>query len=195
MAQSLSDPPDTETETAEAWRRARADYERGVSAPVTAERYGLHVRTLRRHAAREGWRRPPPPSTFHARMAGERPPPFAGEPVTLEQLTETDPELAMFSDAHEFEVGELLLNPDPQRLGRFAFRRAAEAAARGAVAEAGGWMRLVTQVGRASDRLSRELRPVSSADLMRARYAAELRAVFEAAEDEADEAAAPGPEA
>ena len=108
---------------------------------------------------------------------------FAGEPPDGEAMLDADPELAMFVEAHTFEVGELLLNPDAARLSRFAFRRAAEAAARGAAAEAGGWLRLVSQLDRARPRLERDMQPFSDADQIRARYAADLRAAYESTQD------------
>lgn len=42
---------------AEIWSVARADYLSGESAPVVAERHGLSLRSLRRRASLEGWRR------------------------------------------------------------------------------------------------------------------------------------------
>lgn len=166
----------------EAWRRAREDYERGVSAPVCAERHGLRPRTVRHRAAEECWRRPPRPSTFRAGWGAGPPPAFAGEPATADDLADEIPELSMFTDAAAFEVGELLLHPDPARMSRFAFRRAAEAAARGAAAEAAGWMRLVSHLQRLRGPLERDLGPISAADALRADYAANLRRAY-AAED------------
>lgn len=175
----------------EAWRRARLDYAAGVSGPVAAERHGLNARTLRRRAAAEGWTaqrsaggRASRTGSWHAMMLDAPPPLFAGEPATPDEAADGDPELRMFVDAHSFEVGELLMHPEPARLGRFAFRRAAEAAAKGAVAEAGAWMRLAAQVGRAADKLDRAMHPVRGADLLRARYAAQLRAAADGALDD-----------
>lgn len=164
----------------EAWRRARADYERGVSAPVCAERHGLAERTVRRRAAAEGWRKPARLESFHAYMLNRPPPALAGEPLSQEELLEGNPDLEPFVAAHSYEVGELLLDPAPSRLQRFAFRRAAEAAAAGAATEAGAWMRLAVQTGRARDQLERDAFAFHPADLMRARYAADLRAAAEA---------------
>lgn len=191
MTQSPNDQthPQAETPEADAWRRCRTDYERGVSAPVAAERHGLAARSVRRRAAAEDWRKPAPPASLWAEVHGARPA-LAGSPPTQEEEFAEHPGLEAFVDAHTFEVGELLLNPQPTALSRFAFRRAAEAAVRGAAAEAGAWMRLAAQVGRAADKLERAGRNFSPADYMRATYAAQLREVWESRSgDEEDEAA------
>ncbi len=47
---------------------------------------------------------------------------LAGEPMSGEEAVARDPELEDFVAAHSFEVGELLLKPDADRLSRFAFR-------------------------------------------------------------------------
>jgi len=175
-AQGVPEPAPVCTE--EAWRRAREDYERGVSAPVCAERHGLRPRTVRHRAAMEAWRRPPRPESFRAGWGVGPPPAFAGEPGRVGEMDHEAPELSMFAGASAFEAGELLLQPDPARMSRFAFRRAAEAAARGAAAEAAGWMRLVGHVQRLRGALARDLGWVSEADRLRADYAAQLRAAY-----------------
>ncbi|CAN5362993.1 hypothetical protein BH09PSE2_BH09PSE2_09170 [soil metagenome] len=119
------------------WAAARASYAAGCSTPVVAERHGLNERTVRRRAAEEDW------AGLRRRVRHPSAGLFAGEPTSAESELERDPELAPFVAAHSFEVGELLMNPKPERLSRFAFRRSAEAAAGGAPAEALGWMRLV----------------------------------------------------
>ena len=159
------------------WAAARQSYLRGFSTPVVAERHGLNARTVRRRAAKEGWaemRRRLVAGLEERRRAGV----LAGEPLSGEEAVARDPELEDFVAAHSFEVGELLLKPDADRLSRFAFRRAAEMAAEGRPQEAGVWMRLVAQAGRAADHLERLSRPFSPAEHMRAQYAAQLRDVF-----------------
>lgn len=175
------------------WAAARRSYLDGCSTPVIAERHGLNERTVRRRAAQEGWvemrrRDRAAPQGRAAETLARGAPAFAGEPVTADAELERDPNLQDFVAAHSYEVGELLLNPRPDRLSRFAFRRSAEAAASGAATEALAWMRLVSAVDRAYDRLDRASRPFSAADYMRASYAAQLQDVFEgkAEDDEAE---------
>jgi len=168
----------------ETWADARADYENGVSTPVVAERYGLGERQVRRRAFNEGWKKPR--RSFPRSFAGIPP----GE---VEELAR-DPNLQPFVDAHSYEVGELLMLPTADRLSRFGFRRAAEAAGAGRIAEAQAWMRLVAQVNRLQPKLDRQQRPFNEADYIRAEFAAQLREAFEAKlapeEDEAEEDAA-----
>lgn len=158
-----------------AWTRARADYVAGCSAAVVAERYGLHERTVRRRAAAEGWRADRPPAR------PERDPFFpslsrmAGEPPTDSEAFAAHPDLEPFVAAHSHEIGQLLLCPGPERLSRFAFRRATEAAARGAPSEAVTWMRLVQTLARTQDHLEQAARPFAAADYLRAEFAARLR--------------------
>ena len=180
------------------WAAARRSYLDGCSTPVVAERHGLNERTVRRRAAQEGWagmRRGgerPTPSEIAEALLARRPPVFAGEPASAERELARDPNLEPFVVAHSFEVGELLLEPRPERLARFAFRRSAEAASAGAATEALAWMRLVQAVDRARDRLDRASRPFSEADYIRASYAAQLREAFEGGPQEGE--AAPAPE-
>ena len=176
----------------EAWRHARDDYEAGVSIPVAADRHGLAERSLRRRAQVEGWRRPglPPMERRYAMLAGE--------PRSVDEVIEDNPMMGPFVEAHSWEVGELLMRPEPERLQRFAFRRAAECAASGAAVEAAGWLRLVTQVARVRRQLEEAAHGYNPADLMRAHYAAGLFADLDDDEDDvADEgegdAAAPAP--
>jgi len=49
-------PPNTRR-SSEIWAAVRADYEAGASAAVVAERYGIPLRTVQRHAMAEDWRR------------------------------------------------------------------------------------------------------------------------------------------
>ena len=159
------------------WAAARASYLMGSSTPVVAERHGLNERTVRRRAAKEGWaqmRRRVLEAEAERRRLGA----LVGEAQSAEEAFADNSELEDFVAAHAFEVGELLLRPDADRLSRFAFRRAAEMAAQGRPQEAGAWMRLVGQVGRAAERLNEMRYTFSPADHMRAQYAADLRAAF-----------------
>ena len=154
----------------EAWRRARADYEAGLSIPLAAARHGLAERTVRRRAQTEGWNSPglPPLERRWAMLAGE--------PVRADEIVDKNPMMAPFVEAHTWEVGELLMRPDPERMSRFAFRRAAECATRGAAVEAAGWLRLVTQVARVRRQLEQDAHGYNPADLLRAQYAAGIYA-------------------
>ena len=156
----------------EAWRRARADYEGGISIPVAADRHGLAERSVRRRAQLEGWRRGLPPMDRRLQL-------LAGERRTAEEAIEQNPMMEPFVEAHTWEVGELLMRPEPERLQRFAFRRAAECATAGAAVEAATWLRLVTQVARVRRQLEQDSRRYNPADAMRAHYAAGLFAADE----------------
>ena len=179
------------------WAAARRSYLDGCSTPVIAERHGLNERTVRRRAAQEGWaetrrRGRATPAGLAAELLARKPPVFAGEPASAESEVERDPNLEPFIQAHSYEVGELLLKPQPDRLSRFAFRRSAEAAAAGAAGEALAWMRLVQAVDRAYDRLDKASRPFSAADYMRASYAEQLREAFEGEVDDGEDAGETG---
>jgi hypothetical protein len=132
-------PPFTERPPeAEVWRRARQDYLGGDSAPVVAERYGLTERSVRRHAAAEGWRRAdvePASLTLDAPW-GVRPPRSRG------QIIEENPEYAEIDAARQHDRFNLLFSPDPDSLKGFAFRRACEAASMERPAEAAAWLRV-----------------------------------------------------
>lgn len=164
-----------------AWKRAHADYVAGCSCGVIAERYGVDERTVRRHVRAESWRhdRPehlrglrlkPPEPDIAPEVAWE-----AGEPMTAEAQLNEDPDLRLFMAAHNHEVSQLLMRPGPQRLSRFAFRRASEAAADGRPAEAGSWMRLVKDIARTEDHMLKSALPFGAAEYMRAGFAARLR--------------------
>ena len=157
----------------------------GCSTPVVAERHGLNERTVRRRAAAEDW------ASLRRRVWSPSASLFAGEPPCAEEELEREPQLEPFVAAHSFEVGELLMNPQPERLSRFAFRRSAEAAASGAAAEALSWMRLVQALDRVHERLERAGRPFNAADYLRAHYAESLRARFEGEPEGEGAAAAP----
>lgn len=159
------------------WEAARADYEAGSSAPVVAERHGLGERTVRRRASAEGWRRPVRSGAgpdglaqLYARVAAG----LARPDVSADDECELDPDLDAMVQDHAFEVGRLLLEPTPERLSRFAFRRAAECAARGAAAETAAWLRVCNAIDRSEKSLERTARPVNLGDYMRAHLCREL---------------------
>lgn len=164
------------------WELIHADYVAGCSATVLAERYGLSERTVRRRAARDGWRydrpehlqglRTGPADESFRRLTRS----LAGEPPSADEALDDSPDLELFTAAHDHEIAQLLLRPAPERLSRFAFRRAAECAAEGKPAEAGAWMRLVTSVSRTEGWMRNAGRPFAHADWLRAGYAADLRA-------------------
>lgn len=175
------------------WAAARRSYVEGCSTPVVAERHGLNERTVRRRAAAEDWpalrRARSPGATLWGAALG-RAPTYAGEPLTPEEASASAPQIEPFTIARNFEVGELLLRPEPERLARFAFRRSAEAAAQGAAAEAVSWMRLVASIERSRGELDRVLRSHDPADAIRASYAEAVRRYWEdqeRAEAEMDE--------
>lgn len=159
----MTNPP--KRPSTEVWASARADYLAGISAPVVAERYALSERTLRRRASAEGWRRedlevialdPPPPWDT----------PFQDKDVMLDE----NPELAEVTAARESNQLLLLFNPEPHDLRRFAFRKAAAAAATDLPQEALVWMRLAQLVDRCGDRIDRDSRCFSDVDMLRAAY-------------------------
>lgn len=97
---------------ADVWVLAREDFRRGASPPLIAERRGLHVRTLQRRAAAEGWREAPVPESPVSRS------PLAVLDRVLGRLNadaelERRPELRPFVEAHSYEVDQLLLHPRP----------------------------------------------------------------------------------
>ncbi len=149
------------------WAAARRSFLGGASLPLAAERHGVNLRTLQRRAAAEGWREAAAAQrrALEGRLGGPDP----------EAELAANPELAAFVEAHGFEVGQLLLEPTPDRLARFAFRKAGECAAAGEPVAAQAWMRLTQGVLHAGPRLDRLRLPFAEADYMRAMYAAALR--------------------
>ncbi len=147
------------------WSRAREDYLSGVSAPVVAERYGVSQRTLRRRAAAEGWRR-----TDRTTIGMEETPPWSQGCLTRDEAVERFPELAEVEHARTDEVFDLLFDPEPAHLRRFAFRQAAEAAALARPAEAVVWMRLFQALERSGETVDRDARPFRRQDYLRASY-------------------------
>lgn len=149
------------------WAAARLSFISGASLPVVAERHGLNIRTVQRRAQAEKWKA----LKEAARPSLSR---ALGRPSAAEEL-ESKPDLHAFVTATTYEVGQLLMEPTPNGYVAFAFRKSVEAAAQGAVAEAQGWMRLVSTVQRAARDLDRQRLPFSEADYIRAMYAAGLR--------------------
>ncbi|MDP3403955.1 MAG: hypothetical protein Q8S03_04635 [Brevundimonas sp.] len=171
--------------TAELWAMARADFTSGVSAAVVAERYGISLRSVRRRAALEGWRR----GDFMPGTLGP-PPPWMRSPETRTEAVADDPALEEVDEAESTARFALLFNPEPRALRRFAFRRAAESAAVDRPQEATAWMRLVQLAHRCGDRVERDGQPFRDIDYIRAAY---LRRAGEAfPEDEEVEEGAAG---
>ncbi|NJC40382.1 hypothetical protein GGQ87_000640 [Brevundimonas alba] len=156
----MTSDPENPAPPSDLWTVARDDYLAGCSAPVVAERYGLPLRTLRRRAAVEGWRRADQPAPeFDAWTAGG---------LTREAAIEQFPELADVERAVCDDQVRLLIDPDQKHLRQFAFRRAAEAAALSKPAEAVVWMRLVQSLEQTGDRIDSEGRPFRRQDYLRA---------------------------
>lgn len=155
--------PEIPDRTADLWTRARADYLAGHSAPVVAERYGLSLRSLRRRAADDGWRRSdsPPPDLELPRFRD-----LAS--WSRQKGLEHFPELEGVEQESLAARFELLVDPDQQNFRRFAFRQAAEAAAMSRPAEAVTWMRLVQTLERTGDRIDREAGRFREQDYIRA---------------------------
>jgi len=106
-------PPATEI-----WRRARAAYLTGDSAPVVAERYGLSERSVRRRASMEGWRR--------CDVDPRDPPPWSRpEPMTRSDFIASQPEYRKLAAACDTDSFLLLFAPAMDDFRRIAFRRAA----------------------------------------------------------------------
>ncbi|GAA0636259.1 hypothetical protein GCM10009101_03830 [Brevundimonas lenta] len=141
----------------ETWAEAREDYLAGVSTGVIAERYGLTDRSVRRRAAQEGWRREARPRQRY-RNLGDR----------IDNEIEALPELTDILDVNNQDMHDLLFLPDGVNMCRFAFRRAAEAAALDSPNEAAAWMRLVHLTVRVRTQIDVDVRPFSRADYLRA---------------------------
>lgn len=160
----LSSSPASRTPP-EIWAAARADYVSGISAPVVAERYGLSERNLRRRASAEGWRREDmEPIVMDPPPAWDRP------PRDRDDILAENPELEEVTAAGENARFSLLFSPEPHDLRRFAFRRAAEAAAMDAPQQAVVWMRLAQLADRCGDRIDRDARIFKDVDMLRAAY-------------------------
>lgn len=156
-------PPFTERlPEAEIWRRARQDYLGGDSAPVVAERYGLSVRSVQRHAARHGWRR----VDVRPELEIEGPTPIW--PPNRARLLRENPDIAEAQAERDGESVKLLLFPHVDDLREFAFKRACEAAALGQPSQAAAWMRL--------QRLVEQCRPIDDPESKHFAPAVHLRA-------------------
>ncbi|RZJ04809.1 MAG: hypothetical protein EON89_06480 [Brevundimonas sp.] len=149
---------------ADFWASVQADYLGGMTAPVLAERYRVSVRTIRRRAAEEGWRRA---DRSPAEQSSVWRPLFNRE-AALERF----PELADLEQEQAEDAIDLLFYPTQQTLRCFAFRRAAEAAALGRPTEAGAWMRLVASLHVTGERIDADMRPFREAEYLRATYRA-----------------------
>lgn len=161
----------------ETWAAARADYETGAALRIVAERHGLNIRTLSRHARDEGWQPPRVPAEEAYRVA----------------LGRRDYDPAAFNEgvaaAYRLDRDEeaLLLRPDTHGLCRFAFRRAAECASVSGPTEAMAWIRLAQATARLRRHVDVDVHPMSEADYRRIAALARLEtdaelAAFEAAE-------------
>ncbi len=148
-------PPNTRRST-ETWAAARADYEAGASAAVVAERYGIPLRTVRRHALAEDWRREDGPAVYARRL------------LQLRHDLAAPPELAAIEDLNQEDAYELLFVPNAVGLAGFAFRRAAESAALGGPAESAAWLRVAHLAQRLGPRHDIGHDPFSAADQLRA---------------------------
>lgn len=166
---------------AEVWDTARADYEAGCSIRIVAERHGLNIRTVSRHAREGRWQAPSiPAAEAFAEAIGKRRyrPSAFDENLTVNHVVERDAE-------------DLLLCPDSVSLCQFAFRRAAESASVAGPTEALAWIRLAEATARLRSRVDIDIRPMSQADYRRvAALAGEESDAFLAAV----QAAGPDPE-
>ena len=158
----------------EAWRRARLDYENGVTGPVAAERHGLNARTLRRRAAAEGWRKRPPPGLDRLLGLDGAGPLRCAPPASEAEMIDDNATLSPFVAANSLEIGAMLMLPRPEALARFAFRRSVEAASKGAPHETAQWLRVVEQLRRTEALLDPLTAPVSPADCARALLAEQM---------------------
>lgn len=167
----------------ETWAAARADYEAGAALRIVAERHGLNIRTLSRHAHDEGWRAPRIPAAEAYGCARGR---LDYDPTAFNEA------LAV-AHAHDRDEEALLLCPDTQGLCRFAFRRAAECAGVSGPTEAMAWIRLAQATARLRRYVDVDVRPMSEADYRRMAALARLEtdaelSAFEAAESRDEEA-------
>lgn len=148
-------PPHTRRPTS-VWAAARTDYEAGASAAVVAERYAIPLRTVRRHALAEDWRREDGPAVYARRLH------------QLRLDLGGRPELAAIEDLNNEDSYELLFVPNAPGLAGFAFRRAAESAALDGPAESAAWLRVAHLAERLGNRHDVGRDPFSAADHLRA---------------------------
>ncbi len=155
MTQSL--PPPHTRRPLEDWAAARADYEAGCSMRIVAERHGLNIRTVSRHARVEGWRSPRIEAAEAWAMANDRSaydPEAFSESIAVGHIADRDDEL-------------LLLRPDSVGLCRLAFRRAAECAAVSGPTEALAWIRLAEATARLRRGVNVDVQAMGEADYRR----------------------------
>ena len=122
-----------------------------------AERHGLNIRTVSRHARAERWVAPRVEASEAYREARDRrrfDPKAVRQMATMIHLADTDDEA-------------LLLRPDSVGLCRFAFRRAAECAGVSGPTEAMAWIRLAEATARLCRHVDVDVRPMSEADYRR----------------------------
>ncbi len=142
---------------ADIWAAARADYESGASIRIVAERHGLHVRTVSRHARTEGW--VAPGVGVNESLSVFR--------VQKEYGPEALSRLAAVGHVVDSDEEALLLRPDTVGLCRFAFRRAAESAGLSGPTEALAWIRLAEATARLRRSVDVDIRPMGEADYRR----------------------------
>lgn len=139
------------------WAAARADYEAGASFRIVAERHGLNIRTVSRHARVERWQAP---RVGAAEAWGQYRARRQFDPEALRQM-------AAVSHVADSDDEALLLRPDSVGLCRFAFRRAAECAGVSGPTEAMAWIRLAEATARLRRHVDVDVRPMSEADYRR----------------------------
>lgn len=147
---------------ASVWAAARhAFVEEGLSCPVVAERHGLHLRTVQRHAAAEDW-----PAMRAAHEAGaERGLCDADRAGALD-----DPDHALLRALRADRLTDLLVHVSGDALVREAAHLAAEAAAARRPQETLHWLRAVREADRVAERIDRALAGRSPADAFRAAF-------------------------
>lgn len=170
--------------TLETWEMIRADYVSGVGAPVLSERYGPTVRSIRRRAAIEGWRR----IDFAPSSLGP-PPPWMRAAPSKELEMDEDPALEDVAEAESTSRFALLFNPDPRAYRRFAFRQAAEQAAIDQPQQSLAWMRLVHMAERCMTGLETDASAFRQIDHVRAAYLRRLNDALDAEHREETESA------
>ena len=139
------------------WAAARRDYEAGASVRVVAERFGLNIRTVTRHAKAEKWNRPRISAAdgyeFHRKQR---------------QYDPYDREVYMACTImRQLDEERLLLSPDSIGLCLYAFRRAAECANVGGPTEALSWIRLAEATARLRRGVNVDIHPYTEADYRR----------------------------
>lgn len=161
--------------TPETWEMIRADYMSGVGAPVLSERYGVTVRSIRRRAAIQGWRR----TDFAPARLGP-PPPWMRAAPSRELEMDEDPALEDIDEAESTSRFALLFNPDARAYRRFAFRQAAEQAAIDQPQQSLAWMRLVHMAERCMTGLESDATAFRQIDHVRAAYLRRLNDALDA---------------